>query len=178
MYDVQAAWTQEHGKMWEIRVVATTTFGSLRDDFCKSNQLLAQHCRLYHNDYLVDNEVDVRTVDYEKPSGRIFAHLLLQLTELPVIQVASSVLVNNANNVVHLNLQSQHRIVHLARPGKQCNGKSFVAGLPNKWQTDVLALVTKIRDIHALEIRCCTPPCCCLSLLPGQAASLQKLLTH
>lgn len=114
---------QEHGKVWEVRVAATTKFGSLRADFCKSNQLLAQHCRLYHNDYLVDNEADVRTVGHEKPSGCIFAHLLLQLTELPVSQVASSVLVNNANNVVHLKLSSQHRIVHLARPGKQCNGK-------------------------------------------------------
>ena len=36
--------------------------------------------------------------------------------------------------------------------------KSFVARLPTKWQTDILALVTKIRDIHALGRMASTSP--------------------
>ena len=148
--------------MRELRVAATTTFGDLRDDFCESNQLLAQHCCLYHNDYLVDNEADVQTVGYEKPSRCICAHLLLQLTELPMIQVASLVLVNNANNAVHLRASFQVSVASFIWQGLESSSmeshcKSFVARLPTKWQTDILALVTKIRDIHVLGRMASTP---------------------
>lgn len=123
--------------MWELPVAATTTFGNLRDYFCAINQLRAQHCRLYHNHYLVDNEADVQTVGFKKHSRCICAHLPLQLTKLPVIQVASSVLVNTANNVVHLKASFQISIALFIWQGLESASmpkceSSFVTGLPAK----------------------------------------------
>ncbi len=162
-YDVHVSWTQGRAKLWETPVASTTTFGNLRDHFCAVNQLLAQHCRLYHNDCLVDNEADVQTLGFEKPSRCICAHLPLQLTNMPVIQVASSVPVNNAHKVVHLKASFQFSIALFVWQGLDSTSMancelSFVTGLPTKWQTDALALVTKIRDTQALGRTASTSP--------------------
>jgi len=133
----------------ERPVAATATVGSVRDDFCKSYQLLAQHCRLCYDRELLDSKDAVQKVSLAKPSRCICAHVLFQLICMRVVQVASSALDINPNKVVQLDVSFQASIAIFIWHGLRTTPIPNTTGLSTNWQTDSETLVTLIRDIHA-----------------------------